>query len=191
MSPRTEKQLEQIRENKIKVIIDTALELFANNGYYPTTISQIAKKAGISKGLIYNYFESKEHLIKTIMIKGVEDIYRNFDLNHDGILTSDELIFYIHETFKIIKENRQFWMLYFSTIVQPSVYKIIEPELLKFSEPIMKPFMNYFNTKYGNNYIVQMTLFQSLMKGAIISYVYSPELFNIDLVEDFIVKNFC
>ena len=60
MSPRTPQQFEEIREEKMTLIMDIALEHFANEGYHTTTINHIARHAGISKGLMYNYFESKE-----------------------------------------------------------------------------------------------------------------------------------
>lgn len=53
-------------EETKKLILDTAFELMAQDGYAQTSISKIAKKAGISKGLTYHYFESKEALLKEI-----------------------------------------------------------------------------------------------------------------------------
>ena len=58
--PRTPEQFEKIREEKRNHIMEVALECFANEGYHSTSISKIAKSAGISKGLIYNYFELNE-----------------------------------------------------------------------------------------------------------------------------------
>ena len=54
--------------------MDVALEHFANEGYHATTINHIAKHAGISKGLMYNYFESKEALLKAIIHKSVTEV---------------------------------------------------------------------------------------------------------------------
>ena len=67
MSPRTPKQFMEIREEKKTLIMDVALEHFANEGYFTTTINHIARHAGISKGLMYNYFESKEELLTEII----------------------------------------------------------------------------------------------------------------------------
>ncbi len=64
MSPRTKIQFEQIREESRQKILEAALHLFAQQGYAATSISSIATKAGISKGLIYNYFDSKEEIAK-------------------------------------------------------------------------------------------------------------------------------
>lgn len=57
----------QITEKRKKQIIDAAMELFDQKGYSNTKIVDITKKAGISKGLLYHYFESKEEIIYAII----------------------------------------------------------------------------------------------------------------------------
>ncbi len=56
------------KEEKKKAIMDTALQLFAQKGYYEITISDIAKKMGMSVGNLYNYFSSKDALAKELML---------------------------------------------------------------------------------------------------------------------------
>ena len=68
--PRSLKQNEKIRKQKKQLILDTALELFAENGFHATSMSQVAKKAGVSKGLAYNYFESKQDILDEIIKTG-------------------------------------------------------------------------------------------------------------------------
>ena len=50
--------------------MSVALKLFAEKGYHATSISQIAVKAKVSKGLMYNYFSSKEDLLDEIIEEG-------------------------------------------------------------------------------------------------------------------------
>lgn len=50
------------KEQKIKEIAQAALKLFAQKGYAGTNVGQIAKSAGIGKGTIYEYFETKEDI---------------------------------------------------------------------------------------------------------------------------------
>ncbi|MCX7140332.1 MAG: TetR/AcrR family transcriptional regulator [Proteobacteria bacterium] len=44
-------------------ILRAAVKLFSDEGYYTTTISQIAREAGISTGLIYQYFGDKDDIL--------------------------------------------------------------------------------------------------------------------------------
>ena len=61
--PRTKEQFEEIRSRTKLKILKNALELFAEKGFKGTSISDIAKAAGVSKGLAYNYFKDKNELM--------------------------------------------------------------------------------------------------------------------------------
>lgn len=56
----TAKKSEETRS----LILETALELFAERGYEDTTMRAIAEEAGVALGNAYYYFRSKEHLIQ-------------------------------------------------------------------------------------------------------------------------------
>ena len=79
MSPRTKKQLADHRESRREEILNAALELFAKNGYHNTSIEQIRKKAGVSKGLIYNYFKEKKDLMKAIVLGSMDQADQFFE----------------------------------------------------------------------------------------------------------------
>lgn len=128
MSPRTPKQFEEMREEKKTLIMDVALEHFAKEGYQVTTISHIAKHAGISKGLMYNYFEGKETLLYKIIERSLEEISDYFDPDRDGYLSESEFELFIRKTFYLLKEKRSFWRLFFQLIMQ----KDVRDQFLKF-----------------------------------------------------------
>src|SRR5512140_2316913 len=48
-------------------IIDAALDAFSENGFAAAKLDDIARRAGVSKGTIYLYFESKEELFKAVV----------------------------------------------------------------------------------------------------------------------------
>ena len=54
---------------KRNLIIKKGFELICNNGYYNTTTNDIAKYAGVSTGIIYQYFNDK----KEIFIEGIKN----------------------------------------------------------------------------------------------------------------------
>lgn len=73
MTPKTSKQFAEIRQKSQEKIEAAALELFAEQGFHNTSIHAIAKAAGISKGLLYNYYESKEALLHQIIDRSMGD----------------------------------------------------------------------------------------------------------------------
>ncbi len=60
---RTPKVVEDRREQ----IIDAAMRVFSQKGFTRATNKDVAREAGITPGLIYYYFESKEALLKAIL----------------------------------------------------------------------------------------------------------------------------
>jgi len=60
------------REKRRWEILEAALELFIQNGYTETRISDIAEKAGISMGLMFHYFGSKQGLYEELIRIGLE-----------------------------------------------------------------------------------------------------------------------
>ncbi len=54
------------KETARSQIVEAALEVFASKGYHGSTMEDIAKKLGVSKGAIYLYFRSKEDLLREI-----------------------------------------------------------------------------------------------------------------------------
>ena len=48
-------------------LLAAGLELFVEHGYAATKLEKVAQKAGVSKGTLYLYFESKEELFKAVV----------------------------------------------------------------------------------------------------------------------------
>lgn len=68
---------------KREMILETAYDLFLNKGYWDTKIIDIADAAGIGKGTVYEYFESKDEiffeLFKTKVAAGYENLSELLD----------------------------------------------------------------------------------------------------------------
>lgn len=55
-------------------ILESALDLFASQGYASTSTRNIAKHAKVSEGLIFRHYENKEILLKELLVRGYESI---------------------------------------------------------------------------------------------------------------------
>lgn len=89
---------------KKQQIITAATEVFAKRGYQSTKIDEVAKKAGVAKGSVYLYFDSKEQLFEEVMKEGV----RNYKQVKLEALNTD-LPFYEKLKLMLIKETDFLW----------------------------------------------------------------------------------
>jgi AcrR family transcriptional regulator len=58
---------ERQRAHTRALLVQTALELFAEHGVTGTTMASLARAAGVSKGLTYHYFPSKDALVAAVV----------------------------------------------------------------------------------------------------------------------------
>lgn len=65
----------QLVERRRAQITSAAIHVFSKIGYYPATIRDVANKANVSVGLIYQYFEDKEDLLFLALIE-ILDAYK-------------------------------------------------------------------------------------------------------------------
>lgn len=121
MSPRTQKQVQMAREEKRALIMSVALGHFANQGYFKTSINNIARHAGISKGLMYNYFESKEDLLITIINSYIEELTPHFNPGRKSILSEEEFEQFVRKLFQILRGKIDFWRLLSQILIQKDV----------------------------------------------------------------------
>ncbi|MDR2240951.1 MAG: TetR/AcrR family transcriptional regulator [Zoogloeaceae bacterium] len=59
------------KEARAPELLAAALALFVEKGYAATRLEEIADRAGVSKGTLYLYFESKEELFKAVVREGM------------------------------------------------------------------------------------------------------------------------
>ncbi|WP_028552859.1 TetR/AcrR family transcriptional regulator [Paenibacillus sp. UNC451MF] len=72
--PRNVERDQEARKERCEQILSVAVELFAKKGLDATKISDIAAKVGISHGLVYNYFQSKEEIYASLINKNLNSM---------------------------------------------------------------------------------------------------------------------
>jgi TetR/AcrR family fatty acid metabolism transcriptional regulator len=70
---------------KRQIIIHAAIEVFSRNGFQDATIAEIAQKANVAEGTIYQYFKNKEDLFFSIPIDKTKEFYSELELHLQGI----------------------------------------------------------------------------------------------------------
>jgi len=57
-----------LNPDKKQLLLDAALDVFSENGYWATKISDIVAKANVAQGTFYLYFKNKEELFKEMLL---------------------------------------------------------------------------------------------------------------------------
>ncbi|NNE56120.1 MAG: TetR/AcrR family transcriptional regulator, partial [Flavobacteriales bacterium] len=141
--PRTAAQYEEIRQSRRQEILEAALIVFAESSYHAASVSQIAKKAGISKGLMYNYFNSKEELLQTLMSSIVSQITDILDIDLEVPVDDKMMEGYIDASFEMIKKDPRHMRLYFSLFTQQEVIHLTMKEMVSSMAPFIQRLVEY------------------------------------------------
>lgn len=172
--------------------MDVALEHFAREGYHNTTISHISRHAGISKGLMYNYFDSKEELLYEIINRSTEEIATYFDPDHDGYLTEEEFVLFIRKLFFILRDKLSFWRLFYQFLMQKDVREKFISSYIKnndsgqvmdnsFMKRMIDILQDYFKRKkerMSSDYdpVLDMNMFLYTIEGYGMSVIFQDEI---------------
>ncbi len=190
MSPRSKAQFEEIREATREKILEAALELFGTRGFNATSISEIGKAAGISKGLMYHYFASKDDLLREMIDNLVEMGEGAMDKIHSE--DPSQMMRNLFELFfNQMRENFQQWKLIMNLSVQIEKYDFIH----KLAIDKMQGYLSLFEellTKMGwKNASDEAKIVAALFDGIGMQYFVLQEDYHLDEMEKILISKYC
>ncbi len=116
MESRREKKKKETRQ----AIMQAAMTLFSEKGFDQTSIEELAKAAGIGKGTIYGYFETKTDILHAFCEDELECLHKELTTYADREIPILQQMVKIYMTeFKQITENREFGRLFMQQTTFP------------------------------------------------------------------------
>ncbi len=190
MSPRSPEQIEVIRAQSRERILQSAFVLMAKNGYDSTSISQIARHANLSKGLLYNYFESKEDLLKTMVEKAFlegDQLMRSI-YTQDPRKTMENLISWF---FRELRERPDFWKLITSLSIQVEKFQFVQGMLSKKMNEYVDFLEGLLNQLRVPNARDEARIVAALMDGIGFQYIVVKKDYPLDELEKYLLVKYC
>jgi len=126
--PRSKEQNLEIRGQRSEGILNAALRVFSRRGMVATKISDIAQEAGLSHGLVYHYFKSKEEIFTRLVRRAAEssvDIIEQSQLQADSPL--GKIKWMTEQIFNSFSEGQQ--LLLFLIMIQASTSDAVPDEV--------------------------------------------------------------
>ena len=80
---------------KYQRILDAAVEVIAENGYFNSPVSAIAARAGVADGTIYLYFKSKDDVLRTAIDSTFARFHQHLQEKFETLLDPREQLEYI------------------------------------------------------------------------------------------------
>jgi AcrR family transcriptional regulator len=191
VSPRTTKQLEKVREKSRTKIVNAAIELFAKKGYHSTSISGIAAKAGIAKGLMYHYFKSKSELLDEILKSSMTEADEPMQALMLPGEPVDKLAMMIEGTFAMVEQDKKRWQLLVSIMTQ---YEVLGRVKKTFAQ-MMQAYMGIFEALFAEMKVPQPKMeayrLAALLDGVMLHYIYyMPENYPLEEIKNQIIKEY-
>ena len=190
MSPRTAQQNEEIRLESQKKIMDAAFELVAKQGYESTSISQIARKAGVAKGLVYNYFESKEELLNSL----VQRAFSEGEGAMQNLITDDPaktLENFFRLFFSELRERPEYWRLITELTFKIDQFKFVHDMATEKIGGYLMLFESLLSQIGMENPKGEAKLLAAMFDGIGVQYLVIREDYPLDEIENYLIDKYC
>ncbi|MFE4813369.1 TetR/AcrR family transcriptional regulator [Peribacillus simplex] len=192
--PRSPEENDRIRQASKEKIRIAAMELFMKQGYYATSISDIAKKAGISKGLLYNYYKGKEELLSEMVEARIREVVEVMEEAFTLNTPREQLEHIVNGAIDNIHKKPEVHRFYLHLQTQP----MADEELTKYSHLIIEENARQFELqckifeRMGEKEPRKRSLyFSSVLQGIMLMISTYQQGFPVEEIKNQIIREFC
>ncbi len=98
-----------------KLILDTALDVFLNEGYSKTTIAKISQQARVGYGTVYSHFKGKDDILSKVVDSVMDEFYNLLEVPFDPDTLEDARKIYYNlvlTSFRLAEQHRPIMKVY-------------------------------------------------------------------------------
>jgi AcrR family transcriptional regulator len=187
MTPRSEALNDRLREESRRAIVAHALRLFAEHGYDRTSMKAIAEAAGMSPGLIYHYFASKERLLRALFEESMADVLASFAEADAAPTPQDRIEALVRGSVRVVRGNLAFWRLSYGTRMQRAVLDALGDAVPAWTGQIHATLARYFREAGAAHPETEAAILFALIDGVAQHFVLDPDRYPVDVVADRII----
>jgi AcrR family transcriptional regulator len=189
MAPRSAAQNETLREQRRAAILEAGLEQFAQDGFERATVAAVARRAGVSQGLIYHYFASKDDLLRAVFARSMAAVEATL-VEAAAAPPSDRVAKLVRAALAGVQRDLPFWRLTYAVRMQPAVLAALGPDVQAWSESIRAALATAFRDLGDPAPDVEAAVLFGLIDGVAQHFALDPEHYPLEDVTDRIVLAF-
>lgn len=176
--------------NKREEIMTIAAKLFAQRGYENTPLSAICKEAGVSKGLIFHHFKSKELLLREIYQDSTTRIERINARKAEGLPAKVQIKDLLDAFFEQIVLNKLGFQFDINVMMQPKTRVILHDLIEVRTALIFNRIHKIFNQLDAPNSHTLSYIFISELDGISLRYFTSGENYPLLDVKKYLMQKY-
>lgn len=169
-------------------IFDAAMKLFESQGYFKTTVEEITTEAGVSKGLVYNYFSSKAELLAGLIEDATDKIEAVAEpLSMAGTL-EESLSRFIDSFFDYLQKERAFLRLQLTLLLMPELREIVAEPQQKRAELLLNTVSAWFKKAGVSQSKKKARLLLAMLDGIALHYLCIYESYPLSSMKPQLIK---
>ena len=171
--------------------MQAALELFADKGFHGTSIALIAKRANVSKGLLYNYFSGKDELLSAIVAEALEGMERDYAV----ILQKDSSAYeklrdIALASARMVKTQLPYWKLLTTLAFKPDIMDKLKPIMVEKELEFLRLGVALFKEMGYEEAEQEAYLFGATLDGIFLHFMNFPEGYPLDEMMAFFLSKY-
>ena len=170
--------------------MDAAFRLIAKKGYEATSIAMIANEAGVAKGLLYNYFDSKEDLVKEL-------VYTTIDIGEQNVIDLEqgdpkEALRHLFEWFFFeIREKLDHWRLLTELTMKIEQFDFVQEIVIAKMQEYISMLEKLMARLGYEDPLGEARLIAALFDGIGVQALMVRKDYPLDELEQFLLNKYC
>ena len=174
MSPRTTAQSEQMRATAVASILKAAQEVFGERGFFGGSTDEVARRAGVSKGLVFNYFKTKDDLLEALLEQHLSYALSVWESDPPSGTPEERLTQIFDRTVDHVLAQVNSYRLYYSLLFHPGVNPALQAAAQRVKYRVAAYYAMLIETFSGDT--TRAVLFQASMNGIVQFLILQPDL---------------
>jgi AcrR family transcriptional regulator len=188
---RSVQQNQEMRAATQAAVLESTLALFARHGYAHTSTRRIAQEAGISTGLMYHYFASKESLLHAVFAQSMLTLSTLIKETLTASPPQTRLADLLRAMFALLAEDRAYWELFYMLRTQPAIMRELGDGFRTWTGQLRGIFAAELRQRGRREPELDAFLLYSLVEGTIQQFLLDPEHYPLDAVVTRIIDEYC
>jgi len=192
MSPKSPEEFEKTRRQSQRKILEAAFDVFAHQGYSSASMANIAKQAGVSKGLIYNYFASKEELVEAVIFHHITEMFKILITPVFSLPPKERIREFIVLSLspEMWGQDTSYFRSYTALVMNPDIPEPIRNKLAGESEQLLQMMIQLFKEAEYPNPEDSATLLAALLDGIQFHFMVMTDRYPMQQMRKRVLKHF-